>query len=94
MVYFIYILHPYVTLTGTIAPIDMNRLQLTIQSQQNKEQTMCVDLGDKLSDTSRKSTKGFLRELQYRHNQIQWNLSVTTTSIIKSISCDLFSNVF
>ena len=25
---------------------------------------------------------------------LQWNLSVTTTSIIKSISCDLFSNVF
>ena len=25
---------------------------------------------------------------------IQWNLSVTTTSIIKSITCDLFSNVF
>ena len=26
--------------------------------------------------------------------QIQWNLSVTTTSIIKFITCDLFSNVF
>ena len=25
---------------------------------------------------------------------IQWNLSVTTTSIIKSVTCDLFSNVF
>ena len=25
---------------------------------------------------------------------IQWNLSVTTTSMIKSITCDLFSNVF
>ena len=25
---------------------------------------------------------------------VQWNLSVTTTSIIKSITCDLFSNVF
>ena len=25
---------------------------------------------------------------------IQWNLSVTTTSIIKFITCDLFSNVF
>ena len=25
---------------------------------------------------------------------IQWNLSMTTTSIIKSITCDLFSNVF
>ena len=25
---------------------------------------------------------------------IQWNLSVTTTSIMKSITCDLFSNVF
>ena len=25
---------------------------------------------------------------------IQWNLSITTTSIINSISCDLFNNVF
>ena len=25
---------------------------------------------------------------------IQWNLSVTTTSIIKFITCDLFSSVF
>ena len=25
---------------------------------------------------------------------LQWNLSVTTTSIIKSITCDLFSSVF
>ena len=25
---------------------------------------------------------------------VQWNLSVTTTSLIKSITCDLFSNVF
>ena len=25
---------------------------------------------------------------------VQWNLSVTTTSIIKCITCDLFSNVF
>ena len=25
---------------------------------------------------------------------IQWNLSVTTTSIMKIISCDLFSDVF
>ena len=25
---------------------------------------------------------------------IQWKLSVTTTSIIKFITCDLFSNVF
>ena len=25
---------------------------------------------------------------------IQWNLSVTTTSMIKFIICDLFSNVF
>ena len=25
---------------------------------------------------------------------IQWNLSVTTTSTIKIIACDLFSNVF
>ena len=28
------------------------------------------------------------------HWMIQWNLSVTTTSIIKFITCDLFSNVF
>ena len=25
---------------------------------------------------------------------LQWNLSVTNTSIIKFIACDLFSNVF
>ena len=25
---------------------------------------------------------------------IQWNLSVTTTSLMKLITCDLFSNVF
>ena len=25
--------------------------------------------------------------------ELQWNLSVTTTSIIKSITCDLFSGV-
>ena len=25
---------------------------------------------------------------------IQWNLSVTTTSMIKFITCDLFSNAF
>ena len=25
---------------------------------------------------------------------LQWNLSVTTTSIIKFITCDLYSNVF
>ena len=25
---------------------------------------------------------------------IQWNLSITTTFIIKFITCDLFSNVF
>ena len=25
---------------------------------------------------------------------VQWNLSVTTTSLIKCIICDLFSNVF
>ena len=25
---------------------------------------------------------------------IQWNLSVTTTSIVKSVTCDLLSNVF
>ena len=27
-------------------------------------------------------------------NMVQWNLSVTTTSITKSITCDLFSHVF
>ena len=27
-------------------------------------------------------------------NDIQWNLSVTATSKIKIITCDLFSNVF
>ena len=31
---------------------------------------------------------------QYNRQSVQWNLSVTTTSIIKFISCDLFSNVF
>ena len=29
-----------------------------------------------------------------QNKTIQWNLSVTTTSIIKFITCDLFSNVF
>ena len=28
------------------------------------------------------------------YENVQWNLSVTTTSIIKIIACDLFSNVF
>ena len=28
------------------------------------------------------------------NNKLQWNLSVTTPSTIKFISCDLFSNVF
>ena len=28
------------------------------------------------------------------YNLVQWNLSVTTTSMIKFITCDLFSNVF
>ena len=32
--------------------------------------------------------------LWWRHGNIQWNLSVTTTSIIKLITCDLFNNVF
>ena len=31
---------------------------------------------------------------KYRRVMIQWNLSVTTTSMIKFITCDLFSNVF
>ena len=30
----------------------------------------------------------------YDGNSLQWNLSVTTTSIMKYITCDLFSNVF
>ena len=29
-----------------------------------------------------------------RPKWLQWNLSVTTTFIIKIITCDLFSNVF
>ena len=33
-------------------------------------------------------------DLVRTHSNIQWNLSVTTTSIIKSITYDLFSNVF
>ena len=28
------------------------------------------------------------------HWPIQWNLSVTTTSLMKLVNCDLFSNVF
>ena len=28
------------------------------------------------------------------YGKIQWNLSVTTTSLMKLITCDLFSNVF
>ena len=34
--------------------------------------------------------------LSWRHNHIniQWNLSVTTTSVMKLITCDLSSNVF
>ena len=31
---------------------------------------------------------------KYRLVTVQWSLSVTTTAIIKSITCDLFSNVF
>ena len=30
----------------------------------------------------------------YRQVSLQWNLSVTTTFILKFITCDLFSNVF
>ena len=33
-------------------------------------------------------------QLSIRHDQLQWNMSVTTTSITKSIACDLFINVF
>ena len=29
-----------------------------------------------------------------KQNKLQWNLSVTTTSVIKCITCDLFNNVF
>ena len=32
--------------------------------------------------------------VQQEWSLVQWNLSVTTTSIIKFIACDLFSNVF
>ena len=28
------------------------------------------------------------------YHELQWNLSVTTTFLIKFITCDLFSNVF
>ena len=43
--------------------------------------------------------KGCWSVAQFENNNtvstdIQWNLSVTTTSIIKFITCDLFSNVF
>ena len=34
------------------------------------------------------------RLLACREMHIQWNLSVTTTSVIKFITCDLFRNVF
>ena len=34
------------------------------------------------------------KEVLLTNNMLQWNLSVTTTSIIKFITCDLFSNVF
>ena len=40
---------------------------------------------DKPWDYIRENWPGFL---------IHWNLSVTTTSIMKFITCDLFSNVF
>ena len=41
----------------------------------------------------------FLMSLHQSHHpssqmMVQWNLSVTATSIIKYITCDLFSNVF
>ena len=31
---------------------------------------------------------------QFKVKYVQWNLSVTTTSLTKFITCDLFSNVF
>ena len=37
----------------------------------------------------------FVQEKRWQFTkQLRWNLSVTTTSIIKSITFDLFSNVF
>ena len=36
--------------------------------------------------------KNILKPVEW--NTIQWNLSVTTTSMRKFIICDLFSNVF
>ena len=53
------------------------------------------------SDDKRVSTRHTTQRKMYRytpfrpvHVGIQWNLSVTTTSILKFITCDLFSNVF
>ena len=34
------------------------------------------------------------RSSNLKQEYVQWNLSVTTTSIIKVIACDLVSNVF
>ena len=34
------------------------------------------------------------RYAYFRVIKLQWNLSVTTTSIIKFITCDLFINVY
>ena len=45
--------------------------------------------------------RGYIHSLLFKYfkrfclaYKIQWNLSVTTTSMIKFITCDLFSNVF
>ena len=40
------------------------------------------------------SSDNWLHGVVFQEGVIQWNLSVTTTSIIKFISCDLFSNWF
>ena len=32
--------------------------------------------------------------IYFQYLRVQWNLFVTTTSILKSITCDLFSNMF
>ena len=37
---------------------------------------------------------GNLWEFSHKGPLIQWNLSVTTTSVMKFITCDLFSSVF
>ena len=46
--------------------------------------SVCVKLDDENSHAL----------IQVAYTQIQWNLSLTTTSMIKFIACDLLSNVF